>query len=131
MERLDPRALDRISGPSWEPIRSHFSVIHAALINVSPWARGELTTIYVKYSAPETGQQPFAVVWVKKASEIVVGLAMPSDNLPQELSGPPAGFKYAGLTGYFRVTSADRVPDGLAPWAAMAYEHTKRNATDG
>jgi hypothetical protein len=95
------------------------------LINVKPDVIGSLTTIYVKYTSPELGQAPFAVVWVKKASEIVVGLALPTELVKSGLSGPPPGFKYAGLTGYFKVTATDEVPNDFGKWAAIAYDHTK------
>lgn len=125
MDRLDPRAMDRIKGPAWKPLRAEFEAIHDALIGVSPTVSGELTTIYVKYGAPELGKQPFAVVWVKKASEIIVGLAMPADELDEDLSGHPPGYKYAGLTGYFRVTSESPTPRAIANWAATAYALVK------
>lgn len=125
MERLDERAVDRISGPAWVSLRPQFEAIHAALIGIAPDVSGVLTTIYIKYSSPPLGHKPFAVVWVKKASEIVVGLALPVDSVPEALSAPPTGFKYAGLTGYFKVTVDDAVPGDLSQWAECAYEHTK------
>jgi hypothetical protein len=71
------------------------------------------------------GQMPFAVVWVKRASEIVVGLAMPPDLVETGLSGPPPGCKYAGLSGYFKITATDEVPNDLGNWASIAYDHAK------
>jgi hypothetical protein len=125
MERLDSRAADRINGPAWTSLRAQFEAIHSILINVSPHVSGVLTTIYVKYTAPELGQTPFAVVWIKKASEIVVGLALPLDFTSPELSETPSGFKYAGLTGFFRVKAAGSVPEEFAEWATAAFNHTK------
>lgn len=130
MERLDTRAVDRISGPAWEALRPTFNFIHSALVSVSPTVRGDLTTIYIKYTAPETGNSPFAVIWVKKSSELVVGLAFPRDDVPPEFTGPPAGCMYAGLTGYLKLTPQSSVPTSIAEWARVAFQFV-RNAKAG
>lgn len=122
MERLDHRGYKRISGPAWKPLRPHFDAIHTAITGVAPTVCGTLTTIYIKYVTAEN-QHPFAVVWVKKSKELVVGLALPTENMPRELSGPPEGCTYAGLTGYFKVTPVDTVPPALNAWARAAYKH--------
>lgn len=127
-ERLDSRAFDKITGPAWASLRPHFELLHNLLIGVSPDVFGTLTTIYIKYTSPELGQQPFAVVWIKKASEIIVGLALPPEISSPELSGPPTGCKYAGLTGYFKLKESDCVPSSFSEWAAAAYEHTKAHS---
>ena len=123
MDRLDPRAIDRIAGPAWAVLRPQFATVHESLIRVAPRAAGELTTIYIKYSSPETSPHPFAVVWVKKSTEIIVGLALRADEVSSELGGPPAGCKYAGLTGFLKVTSGTIVPDQLSQWARRAFEN--------
>ena len=74
--RMDPRALERVSGPSWRKMRPLFDQVSGLLLSVSATARGELTTIYVKFLDQETGPQPYAVLWIKKASEMVLGLAL-------------------------------------------------------
>jgi hypothetical protein len=125
IDKLDIRAIERISGPAWDSLRSHFISIHIALVTVGSDVRGDLTTIYIKYTSPDLGQTPFAVVWVKKASEIVVGLALPVDFTFSDLTEPPAGCKYAGLTRYFKVKQFDDVPSELAKWAVIAYEHIR------
>ncbi len=77
MERLDERAAQRIAGPSWDEIRPLFAELHDVLIAVSPAASGELTTIYIKYMDKTKSQQPYAVLWIKKSTEMVLGLAVP------------------------------------------------------
>ena len=61
MERLDLRAVERISGPSWESLRPQFKAIHESIVGASPSASGELTTIYIKYTSAATAGKPFAV----------------------------------------------------------------------
>ena len=75
---LDVRATDRVSGPAWKAIKPHIDAVNAALLGVSLTSRGELTRIYIKYTSAETGCQPFAVMWVRSSSEIVIGLAPPA-----------------------------------------------------
>lgn len=125
MERLDLRAIDRISGPSWKSLRPSFEKIHETLIGVGPEVNGELTTIYIKYPVSKTNSNPFAVVWIKKSTELIVGLALPATSIPPEFSGPPAGCKYARLTGYFKVTATSLLPVELPQLAKIAYQHTK------
>src|SRR5262245_55173257 len=76
-ERLDPRALKRVSGHSWQRMRPLFEQVSNTILSLSPTANGKLTTIYVKFVSQETGIHPFAVLWIKKASEMVLGLALP------------------------------------------------------
>jgi len=125
-ERLDPRAIERISGPSWKALRSAFSEINDSLLSVSPETTGTLTTIYVKYEFNgENGPTVYSVVWLKKSSETVVGLSLPSSTKSSKLVDPPARFKYAGLTKYFTVPAGKRVPKELKSWARAAYNHAK------
>jgi hypothetical protein len=58
MQRLDQRAYDRISGPSWEAIRPQFTEINDALLQVSEETKSELTTIYIKYRGPSSRGRP-------------------------------------------------------------------------
>lgn len=118
---LDKRAIDRISGAAWDEIRPTFTAVHDALVSVSPEVRGELTTIYIKYLSKETGDQPFAVLWVKKRTELLLGLAMPPGfSVPNAI---PAPVKYAGLTVYLRFEPGSEVPASLASFAKVAYYH--------
>jgi hypothetical protein len=122
-ERLDPRVVEKVSGPAWESMRPVFDRISAALLAVSPTATGALTTIYVKYSAPETKGQPYAVVWIKKATEIVVGLALPDDCDSEFFVDAPRGCKYSGLTKYLVLRDNTKVPEPFSEWAQLAYSH--------
>ena len=124
-ERLDTRASKRINGPSWAGLRGQFGEIHRALLSVSSSARGELTTIYVKYMAEEVGGQPYAVVWLKKSTELVVGLALPEEYEAPKLGPPLPGYRYARLTEFLRITPQDAVPDDFPRWASDAYKHAK------
>ena len=122
MERLDERAVERISGPSWDAIREHFERLHTELIAVSPTARGELTTIYVKYISDDTAGRPYAVVWIKKSTELVIGLSLPDDARTNLLSDAPRGCKYAGLTAYLVVRPSDELPAEIGDWVRRAYQ---------
>ena len=124
-DRLDARASKRINGPSWAGLRRQFRKIHQALLSVSPSARGELTTIYVKYVADEIGNQPYAVVWLKKSTELVVGLALREGYEAAELRPPLPGYKYARLTAFLKITPQDAVPGEFLRWASDAYSQTK------
>jgi hypothetical protein len=126
MERLDSRAIDRVSGPAWDKIRSQFVKIHNALISASPHVRGELTTIYVKYtSASETGQKPFAVLWIKSSSKLVLGLTLPESYKDELLVSAPPGHSYAELTKYLVVRPEQDAVDRIEAWAKAALEHMK------
>lgn len=120
-DRLDPPAIDRIRGASWAAMRPYVEVVHEHLISVSPNSFGELTTIYVKYTSAETGSNPYAVLWLRKSTEITLGLAL--DDIPDGLSEAPAGCKYAGLTGFVILHAGDQIPGQLQCWARAAYEH--------
>ena len=126
IERLDPRAIDKVSGPAWREVRPSFDRLNEALLAVSPTTKGELTTIYVKYAGPETDNQPYGVLWIKKASELILGLALPDDVKAPELVKAPRGCKYAGLTKYVVLKPGDEVPDEIADWVKMAYDNLKR-----
>jgi hypothetical protein len=129
MERLDARVIKRVSGPSWEGLLSQFERISDALLAVSPSAHGELTTIYVKYLTDETGGQPYGVVWLKKSTELVVGLALPEGYESTGLGSPLPGFKYARLTAFLKITPQDSVPTEIAGWARDAYNHVRDSAS--
>ena len=122
MSDLTTRCADRLSGPAWDGVRPLFEDVSQTLLNVSTNAKGELTTIYVKYSAPETQDQPYAVVWLRKSSELVVGLALQEPESEPELTPAPPRHTYARLTGYFRLQPGDTIPPRLAEWARIAYE---------
>jgi hypothetical protein len=125
-DRLDVRARTRVAGPSWRTLQPEFVRINDALLAVSPTARGSLTTVYVKYvDESEAGPQPYAVVWIKKSSELVVGLSLPEGFSALGLSLEKEGYKYAKLNGYLVVTAANPTPDAFQEWAERAYESTR------
>ena len=99
--------------------RGQFDRISDALLAASPAARGELTTIYVKYVADEIGNQPYAVVWLKNSKELVVGLALPEGYESPGLGPPMPGYKYAKLTRFLRITPNEVAPPEIARWASI------------
>ncbi len=111
-----------MSGPSWQPLRAKFLDLSQTLLNVSPDTFAELTTIYVKYLFRQN-ETPvvYAVAWLKKSAEIVVGLALPEYVTAAVLQPPPPDKKYPRLTKYLTITLADDVPEQLGDWARAAY----------
>ena len=128
LERLDERANKRIAGPGWDKIRPQLERIHRALASVSPTAWGELTTIYVKYGTKETGSQPYAVLWIKKSTELILGLALAEEYPLGALTPLASQLKYAGLTVYLGFDPQTEVPDLLSQWAQDAYAHVRSTA---
>ncbi len=122
-DRMDPRAMELVSGPSWRKMRPLFDRVSDLLLSVSSTARGELTTIYVKYLDQETGPQPYAVLWIKKASEMVLGLALPNKATPPYFTEAPRGYGYKGLTKYVAIHENDEIAPDLADWVKVAYTH--------
>jgi hypothetical protein len=123
MDRLDPDAISKVSGPAWRPLRAAFMQISETLLSVAPDVRGSLTTIYVKYCVQKAGgETTYAVVWIRKSSEIVVGLALPDGFSHPRLYPPPTNRKYAN-TAFFTVTESQGIPVELPEWANIAYRH--------
>ena len=123
MGTLSDRAWERLSGESWNALRASFLRVNDALLSVSPEAFADLTTIYIKYSVSPSPTSPvYAVVWVKTAKQFVVGLALPENVSAPELTGPPQGMKYKGLTRYLVVRPGDAVPAAVDQWARLAFD---------
>lgn len=122
IERLDEKAVQKVSGPTWEPLREDFFTISKKLLSVSADAASQLTTIYVKFCTTSAMNEVYAVVWIKTSKKIVVGLSLPEDVDDACLEPPPKGHTYKGLTKFFTVTLDDPIPDGLLRWAKLAYE---------
>jgi hypothetical protein len=122
---LDEKAIKRLSGQAWEAILPQVETINAALIGVSPTASGKLARVYIKYTTVETGDQPFAVLWVKASAEVVLGLSLPEDFDTSTIPSPEKPICYRGITKYlvFRVGVED-VPADFATWAYAAYQNT-------
>ena len=125
VERLDKRTIQRVSGPAWDGIRPLFERVSDVLLSVCPTATGELTTIYIKYISADTGGRPYAVVWIRKSTELTVGLALPDGFTSPELQPAPPRYSYSGLTGYFKLAPADEPPAKLEQWAQVAFENLK------
>jgi hypothetical protein len=120
---LDQRTIDRISGPAWTAIRPLFNSISSSLLGVSNSSRGELTTIYVKFTADETDSQPYAIVWLRKSSQLTIGLSLPDCIEHTAFSPMPKGCKYAGISKYIELTSDATKPDGFDDLAAEAIKN--------
>lgn len=121
--RLDPRAIQKVSGPSWAPLKQTFLDLSECLLGVSGEATARLTTIYVKYQVAAEATDPvFAVAWVKTSREIVVGMAFPENKVPSTLSPPLAGMLYPGLTGYLVLRPGDEIPTEFGDWAKTAHQ---------
>ena len=130
IERLSEDAIQRVSGPSWQPLKQAFLDMSEVLLAAAPEGAGVLTTIYVKYQVdrqPNSGV--FAVAWLKNSKQIVLGLALP-DALESPLLGlAPAGMKYKGITKYLTIRPGDQVPAELAAWAKAAFENIVNEAS--
>ena len=125
-DRLDQRAIEKISGPRWNELRPAFEQISDTLLNVSKSVTGELIKIYIKYASPETNGQPFGVVWVKKASELIIGLSLPENVTHDKLVESPRGCKYAGLTKYIIIDVQNEVPTEFNEWVLSAFKNKAR-----
>lgn len=124
---LDQRAIDKIGGPAWAPIRPLFNSIVSGLLGVSNTSRGELTTIYIKFTSNETGSQPYAIVWLRRSSQLTIGLALPDNTEHPAFSPMPKGCKYVGISKFLELTSGDQKPDGFDDLAAEAIKNVTRN----
>ena len=126
-DRLDPRAVKRVSGPAWQDSRHLFGSLHSALVGVSPTTGGSMTAAYVKYtdSGCRNPTRPYAVVWMKKAGLFVIGLALPPDFSPPFPSAQVPGHFYAGLTFYLVMGNEPIAPDGFSELATLAHEFVR------
>ncbi len=123
---LGERAKKYVSGPAWEPLRGAFFSICNAFLAVDPAARGDLTTIYVKFSIrTASGEQVYAVVWLRTSRQLVLGLALPEEVESPVLASAPKGCKYKGLTKYLTIRPDDALPVELGVWAKQAYERVR------
>ena len=119
LSRLAPKVIERIGRPSWALIRPKFEAIHAALIAVSETTCGESKGAYVKYVA-DIGGQPFAVVWLKKSTELLIGLALPESQCV-DVGLQSTGITYRGLTAFLRLETGQSIPEQFGEWAQSAY----------
>ena len=122
IERLDEKAVKRVSGATWHPLREDFLKISKKLLSVSPDTASQLTTIYVKFGTSSAMNRVYAVVWLKNSKSIVVGLSLPEGFDAAGLEPPIQGHVYKGLTKYFTVDLDKPVPESLLQWAKLAFE---------
>lgn len=123
--RLDERAVKRVSGPAWERIRPQFDEVNSALLRVGDDVRGELTTIYIKYKSDKSEKdEPFAVLWVKKSTELLLGLSLPEEVESPSFQEPPNKLKYGQLSKYILIPVGSEVPSDIVQLAEAAYAHT-------
>ena len=121
---LSQRAKEKVAGPAWEDLREAFYTICEALLSVSSDTRGDLTTIYIKFTVNDApGSQVYAVMWLKSSKRIVVGLALPEEFESDELGSAPAGMTYKGLTKYFIIERGGSVPSCIYDWGQRAFDH--------
>jgi hypothetical protein len=121
---LSARALAKVSGPSWSTLHQPFIRVSECLLSPSSETYGDLTTIYVKFTLTKgLGSPVYAVVWLKSANKLTIGLALPDEFDSSRFSSAPKGMVYRGLTKYFIVESDADVPSDLAAWSRAAYRH--------
>lgn len=120
---LSERVRSYVSGPAWEPIRGSFMSICEEFLGVDAESRGELTTIYVKFSiTTQIGEQVYAVVWLRSSKQLVIGMSLPDEIESPMLGAAPKRCSYKGLTKYFTICPGDALPNELEGWAKQAYE---------
>ena len=120
--RLSSDAVQRVSGRAWDELRPLFLQVSDTLLGVSATAVGVLTTIYVKYQLEDSPTSPvFAVVWLKKSSQLVVGLAVPDEIHSPCLVEAPKGMTYRGLSRYLALQAGCALPADFRAWAEQAH----------
>jgi len=125
----DERIDRKIAGPSWAKIREKLVGIHNILLNVHESAVSELTTIYIKYKTlPEPVAPVFAVMWIKTAKQIVLGLATPEKLTHQDITDAPRGMKYKGLTSFLEITEDRDIPTELEQWVKIAFHSVQKTS---
>ena len=80
----------------------------------------------MKYLSEETRNTPFAVIWLRRSSELTIGLALPDEEASTAFVEMPTGCKYAGLTRYLVLTADSSVPEQFDEWAAMAFRYVSQ-----
>ena len=130
MRQIDPRVIERISGRTWDAIRSTLMDACDKVLHVSADARADLTTIYAKFSVSSgPGADVYAVVWLKTARNVVFGFALPDGFSNEKLTKAPAGMSYRGLTGYFKLDEGTQLPPDFSEWARLAFDAARAKAT--
>ena len=124
MGKLPQYVIAKVSGLAWEPLRGQFMEIGRLLMDVSSDTNCEWFGCYVRFTASIVPKsQPYAAVWLKTNTRLIVGLALPEIYEAEELGPAPPGTVYKGLTKYLTVESGGVVPERFADWVRMAYQN--------
>lgn len=120
-DRLDPRVLQKTAGPTWEPLRGELLAACDCLLSVDARVKSQLTTIYVKFLFDREGEPVvWAVIWIRRASEFVIGLSMAPTVTHPRLHDAPKGMMYPRLTKYVTVRPTEPLPAEFHQWAKTA-----------
>jgi hypothetical protein len=123
IEQLGPKAVAKISGNAWEPLRLNFLIACGLLLELSPETYGELTTSYVKFTIGNTHvSRVYAALWIKNSKSFTVGFALPHDCENPMFIKAPKGMSYKGLTKYVSITPEDTISEQFSTWAKIAYK---------
>ncbi len=115
---------ERVMGPVWSGVRAKILDVQQVLSTTDEHAAFEPSTIYVKCKTRDEPLAPvFAVIWMRSAREVVLGLATPEPIVHACAIAPPAKMKYKGLTTYVPITEAEPLPRELADWSRQAFVH--------
>jgi hypothetical protein len=126
MSKNDECIDKKLQGATWNNIRSKLTEIQKNLLAVNDSVASKLMTGYIKYQASDGPLgQPFAVLWVKSAKQVVLGLATPEKLDHKNITVAPHGMVYKGLTSYLNITTEQDIPRELQHWVMAAYDHTK------
>ena len=129
MPRHDERVDAKIAGATWNGIRRKVQQVSGLLLATGEETTSELTTIYVKYKiARNPRSSVFAVMWIKSAKQVVLGLATPEKIDEQGVKDAPKGMSYAGLTSYVGISEDRDLPARLPEWIELAYEQVASSA---
>lgn len=128
---IDPKAIDRISGPAWVKVRKKIESAFEIVLRVANGSASELTTIYVKF---KVGSDPaslvYAVAWIKTAKLFVIGFRHPEGYLNESFSSAPKGMTYSGLNHYVTIDCTAELPANLVDWAIVAHATTMELVDD-
>lgn len=124
MPKHDERIDKKFQGKTWDDIRDKLMEIQKILFAVNDSVSSKLVKGYIKYQTSDRPlRQPFAVLWVKSAKHVVLGLATPKKIDHKNITCAPQGMTYKGLTSYLNITAEQHLPRELQHWVRAAYEH--------
>lgn len=122
---IDPRAIERVSGPAWDPSRKTILTAFEKLLSVAAGTASELTTIYVKFKISDSPASPvYAVAWIKTAKKFVIGFRHPVGYSHDAFVAAPKGMIYSGLNNYLDIDLETALPEQITEWALTAHHAT-------